>query len=937
MTDLAAGESPLGSPARASQPRLWWLGSLLLFAVLVGVSVLGALARVDQQRTGIEQFLRDRTGLEVRFANLHIQLGFYGPEAVFRDVEFRRPGVNTPLLRAQSVTARFEYFRVLRSGELQPGLITLRDADVYLDSIGVAPAASGRLAAASSAPQALSLLAALERSSFEHAAQFAAALPEARLRFESVALHLRRSPQTVDTWLLQSPLISVDKSSFGLRMVGTVRLPERLGDSVWFRLEAPQQLTAGGTLQLRTRGLAVMPWRELAAISAEVGGQLDLQVDARWSQGRWRTAQSSLLWQVGDSPVAAELQFDRTAAALSVDAPRLSLLAMQTLWRAFDPAAQVLTMLGDLQPQGEVSALHLQWLPQAPLGARVRVLALLHDLQLRSPSANLQLGPLAASIGANERVMTLSIKANGAELRGLGTPVGSGRIVNLDAQLMNVGRSVWTLALRNGSLGPRSHDDPQALDRPLPEITALRGAVRWDLRGPWQGELAGRSAQQNFTLHGQGDAQQALLDAEAPQNWRARLRLQPSSSGWWRTVAGRVELGAARRAAGRRSVLPLPRAREILLGGRMQAADLLTLQSVLTRWPSAAQMPPWRGRVQVSELWVGGQPLGSARIALQRHDAQTVLQITSAPLTGELRLSAQGDWAVELRCAHFAERSANLLGALLAAQSRASVSVADLRYGEHRLGRLTMEVQSSRDELLLQRVSLVGAATLRGGGRCSHETGRCAVRLAVRGDDLGSWMQQLGQGAPPGGPALTGNTLRGELAIEWPLLGPRPWLDSLTAHATVTASDVTEQGSATPNMAAWLAGLSRQAGPGPAGLPASLSPRFERLEAELRWQDRVLNVDSVRLANSVGELHLSGQLDFRRRQVAAQLGWQPYSAQVPMPDALATLESMARQQLPVLASAVSDVGRWVSGSPAPLRWQVLGSMDAPNVLPLVAQ
>ena len=37
-------------PAPAWQPRLWWLWSLLLLAVLIGVSLAGALARARLER-----------------------------------------------------------------------------------------------------------------------------------------------------------------------------------------------------------------------------------------------------------------------------------------------------------------------------------------------------------------------------------------------------------------------------------------------------------------------------------------------------------------------------------------------------------------------------------------------------------------------------------------------------------------------------------------------------------------------------------------------------------------------------------------------------------------------------------------------------------------------------------------------------------------------
>ena len=44
------------------------------------------LARVPQHRAALERQVRAQTGLDVRFNELGVRLGWYGPEAVFRRV-----------------------------------------------------------------------------------------------------------------------------------------------------------------------------------------------------------------------------------------------------------------------------------------------------------------------------------------------------------------------------------------------------------------------------------------------------------------------------------------------------------------------------------------------------------------------------------------------------------------------------------------------------------------------------------------------------------------------------------------------------------------------------------------------------------------------------------------------------------------------------------
>lgn len=902
--------------ARAAPPGLWWLWSALLLLGLIGASLAGALARVDEQRAGIERLLRDRTGLDVRFARLRLQLGFYGPEAVFSDVDFRKPGGAQLLLHAEEVIARFELFNVLRSGDLQPGLITLRNADIYLDSVGeVSALASTRLAAAAQSPQALDLLAGMEQRAFAQASRLAQMVPAARLRLEGVSLHLPRSPQSNDAWVLQSSLIALDKTDQALRVTGTVRLPERLGDSVWFRVEAPPDLAASGRLQLRTRGLAMTPWSELAAIPARLGGALDLRVDAQWTRSRLGSARANLRWHVDDTPIDARLDFDRASGSLTANAETMPLPALQQLWRAFDPAAQVLTALGDLEPEGSASNLHLSWQPQAKPGARARVTAQLRDVGLLLRSQRLQLSPLTADLRADERSVALQLAADNAELRRAGAAAGSGRLVSLDASIENRAGAAWSLLLRSASLGPRRADDPLAVDRPLPPLSQLQGRLRWDPRGSWSAALQGQSLQQPFTLRSQGDQRQAQLAAAAPGRWSAGLRLVRSPAGSWSTYAGRVRLG------GSTAALRLPRRAEIRIDGRVADADLLSLQPLLARWPVAVQMPPWRGSVRVARATLGGQALGAAQLQLARADGAAVLRIASAPLAGELRLAADGRWSAELRRVHFPQRAGTaLLASLLADQVAASVAVADLRIGARRLGRLAMQVVPEGGGLQLRRVSLQGAATLRGSGSC-QDAGDCVLHLALRGDDLDGWLRETGQGA-----GLDGAALRGELRVEWPLRDRRPWLDSLRGNATLSASAVSLQPAADAP-AGWVAGL-RALGSG---------ADFDALNADLTWQGSALDLRSAVLQRSDGELSLSGRLDYGSGHIEQQLAWRPHAAPAAIPDALATLESVARSRLPTLAGAVGEVGRWVSGTAAPQRWRVSGNIDDPTIEAFMAE
>src|SRR3984885_6908200 len=92
--------------AAKGRARSWLQVALLgtlgvggVFALILFAYEL-ALARVPQHRAALEHLVRAQTGLDVRFDELGLRWGWYGPEAVFRRVELGEPLHSTVLLRA---------------------------------------------------------------------------------------------------------------------------------------------------------------------------------------------------------------------------------------------------------------------------------------------------------------------------------------------------------------------------------------------------------------------------------------------------------------------------------------------------------------------------------------------------------------------------------------------------------------------------------------------------------------------------------------------------------------------------------------------------------------------------------------------------------------------------------------------------------------------
>src|ERR1700704_1055988 len=124
------------APNSAAPSRSWLrvallgtLGAGAVFALILFAYEL-ARARVPEHRAALERLVRAQTGLDVRFNELGLRWGWYGPEAVFRRVELGEPGRSNALLRAPELVVGFDAWRTLRSGQPEAGRITLVAPDI---------------------------------------------------------------------------------------------------------------------------------------------------------------------------------------------------------------------------------------------------------------------------------------------------------------------------------------------------------------------------------------------------------------------------------------------------------------------------------------------------------------------------------------------------------------------------------------------------------------------------------------------------------------------------------------------------------------------------------------------------------------------------------------------------------------------------------------
>ncbi len=259
------------------------VGGALVFFGLVFLAYELAVARVPQHRAALERIVRAQTGLDVRFSELGLRWGWYGPEAVFRRVELGEPGRSTVLLRAPELTVGFDAWRTLRSGRLEAGRITLIAPDIDFErvgsgvGVGAGPAAGvGR--AARPAGGALVAGDASDGARGHGTSRDAANADRARILkrwqggrvdIEGGTLRLPDPGGSANPLTLQIRHASLRRAGSEWSGYGLVFLPERLGRTARIAmsldgdLEKPAALS--GSVRFEGRRLLFAGWREFSA------------------------------------------------------------------------------------------------------------------------------------------------------------------------------------------------------------------------------------------------------------------------------------------------------------------------------------------------------------------------------------------------------------------------------------------------------------------------------------------------------------------------------------------------------------------------------------------------------------------------------------------------------------------------------------------------
>jgi uncharacterized protein YhdP len=240
---------------------------LLLLGTVGVVFTRVVAARVPEQRANLEKLITDRTGLAVRFDNVHFAWNLDGMSAVFERVELTDPKQGRVRVVAPALSVEFDTWDYLRHHQFSLGHVTLASPDIEITGDAIAsPAVNART------PQED------EAALVRRFAAWAELMPNGRVEVEGARVHLKRRGDRAarNTFTLSQAVLIRGASTFNA--FGTMLLSQDVGQSLFLSAKL-DGLGAGtrvsGDLRLIARRVFL---DKIALIDAKGRGTLDARL-----------------------------------------------------------------------------------------------------------------------------------------------------------------------------------------------------------------------------------------------------------------------------------------------------------------------------------------------------------------------------------------------------------------------------------------------------------------------------------------------------------------------------------------------------------------------------------------------------------------------------------------------------------------------------------
>lgn len=678
----------------------WVRRSALVVFCLLLVGTLGiaftrvVAARVPEQRATLEKLITDRTGLAVRFENVHFAWGLDGTSAVFTRVELTDQKAGRVRVVAPELRVEFDTWDFLRHHQFSLGHVTLSSPDIEIigEPDEVAAAASPTRKAGPLSVPAHDELALIRRYT-----AWATLMPNGRIEVEGARVHLLSRGQTREShgaayrsFTLSQAVVSRGSTSFSA--YGTMLLAQDVGQSLFVSAKLDDLSTQRGVSgELRVIARRVFLDKLLVGLRGRGSIDAKLQLVAgRLQSGSWQASARELTMD-DDGPRFDHLtvngKLTRDGADLLLDLSDLQLTRGARLERApglaarltLDPGtthiartrvlAERLPFMGAelvsglLAPQLSASlrASYSDWAPTA---------GELHDLEF--DSGERRKSPDAWTFSARMNNVELTRAADNARLSQLAAHVRfDARELTLDFDphapaAMRIGRVEDP---RSVLLGGRLTVAHATSTLRLEELSLRSGASSIQASGAWDGSANARPLALEvanvdralladaWTLFDATTPEPALLARlAAARVVTGTLNLQPAREGEsargidWARSRGKLELAAlstagesAPRLLGGSGTLAFARgaAQLMLVEGHVED---LALTAARLDWPTKGDP-----RLVVSLNGSLSSPLFKQALAAQGLERLTGLVSIEAEARGARELEDSNAWRISAR------------------------------------------------------------------------------------------------------------------------------------------------------------------------------------------------------------------------------------------------------------------------------------------------
>src|SRR5689334_11929439 len=230
MTEAALDPRGNESDSHWARRALLVTFCVLLLGTLAVVFTRVVAARVPAQRANLEKLITERTGLDVRFDNVHFAWTLDGMSAVFERVELTDPKQGRVRVVAPSLSVEFDTWDYLRHHQFSLGHVTLASPDIEIigDALDEAPAVVARSSRAGARKTDED-----ESAMVRRFAAWAALMPNGKVEVEGARVHLkRRGDRTArTTFTLSQAVLTRGPTSFSA--FGTMLLSQDVGQSLF--------------------------------------------------------------------------------------------------------------------------------------------------------------------------------------------------------------------------------------------------------------------------------------------------------------------------------------------------------------------------------------------------------------------------------------------------------------------------------------------------------------------------------------------------------------------------------------------------------------------------------------------------------------------------------------------------------------------------------